>query len=90
MSGNIFRNGAPAILAVFLIIKGSSSLRCKKADVVLSVAIFALVSLSKVVPARIISPAALQAAALAIVIVFAFTGLKLRTILTDRRTAGGA
>lgn len=85
MSGHLFRNGAPAVIAVFLIVKGASSLRCKISDVALGALAFALVLLSKIVPASGVSPVVFQAAALAILPLFALTGLTFKAIASERR-----
>lgn len=86
MSGNIFRNGAPVVVAVFLISKGASSLRCQGSDVILSAIAFVFVLLSKVVPPHIISPVVFHVVALAILPIFAITGLTFKAMATERKT----
>jgi len=85
MSGSMFRNGAPIVVAVFLIGKSGSTLRCKTSDVLLSVAAFVLVVLSKIVPARVVSPVVFHVAALVVVVIFAVTGLTFKAIAVERR-----
>lgn len=85
MSGQLFRNGAPAVVAVFLIVKGASSLRCKRSDIGLGTIAFVLVLLSKIVPESAVSPVAFHVAALCILPVFAMTGLTFKAIVTERR-----
>jgi hypothetical protein len=84
-SGHIFRNGAPAVVAVFLIGKGVSTLRCRTSDVLLSAAAFGLVVLSKIVRTQTLSPVVFHVAALAILPIFAMTGLTLKAIAEERR-----
>ena len=83
-SGNLFRNGAPAVLAVIVIGKGSSTLACKASDVVLSAVMFVLVLLSKIVPASFVSPITFHMVALILLPIFAMTGLTLKAIANGR------
>jgi hypothetical protein len=85
MSGSMFRNGAPIVVAVFLIGKGASTLRCRTSDVLLSGAAFVLVVLSKLVPSQVASPVVFHVAALALMPVFVMTGLTFKAITTERR-----
>jgi len=85
MSGNMFRNGAPVVVAVFLIIKGASALRCRISDVVLSATAFIFVLLSRIVPAQVISPVIFHVAALILMPIFALTGLTFKAIAVERR-----
>ncbi len=85
MSGNMFRNGAPVVVAVFLIAKGASALRCTISDVVLSAAAFIFVLLSKIVPAQVVSPVIFHVAALVLIPIFAMTGLTFKAIAAERR-----
>jgi hypothetical protein len=85
MPGHLFRNGAPAVIAVFLIVKGASSLRCRRSDIVLGTIAFVLVLLSKIVPASAVSPVAFHVAALCILPLFAMTGLTFKAIVSERR-----
>jgi hypothetical protein len=84
-SGGVFRNGAPAVVAVFLVTKGLSLLQCHISDVVLSSVALVFVVLSKVVPAQVVTPIAFHVAALAVLPVFAVTGLTFKTIAAERR-----
>ncbi len=81
MSGNIFRNGAPTLVAGFLIIKGASKLRCKLSDVMFSIAALIFIVLSKVVPAQAVF---FHIAVLALLPIFAVTGLTLKNIALNR------
>lgn len=85
MSGSIFRNGAPVVVAVLLIGKSAGALRCRMSDVVPSAAALIFVLLSKIVPAQIISPVIFHVAALVLMPIFAMTGLSFKAIATERR-----
>jgi FtsH-binding integral membrane protein len=85
LSGGIFRNGAPVVVAVFLLSKGTGTLRCRTSDVLLSSIALVLVLFSKIVPAHIMSPVVFHVAALAILPIFAMTGLTFKTIALERR-----
>lgn len=85
MSGSIFRNGVPTLVGGVLIIKSASALRCRYSDILLSAAAFVLVLLSKVVPTQVVSPVVFHVAALALMPVFAITGLTFKAIATERR-----
>lgn len=73
-SGHIFRNGAPALLAVFLIVKGGRNTRCNIIDLMLGIAMLTCVLLSKIVPARIVSPDLLQIVALVLGVILFLIG----------------
>ena len=85
LSGGILRNGAPFVVAVFLVIKGASRLRCRTSDVAFGAVALFLVILSKAVPSEVVSPIVFHVAALALLPIFASTGLTLKTIALDRQ-----
>lgn len=74
-------------LGAFFIIKGASKLPCKASDVLLSIFTFGLLLLSKTPSLGQALRLTFELSAVLLTIVFVFSGLSLRSIMTEQRRA---